>query len=129
MRIEAVKAALGKPVRFRSEKLHCDGTYVLTGCIIRRGNDGFYYQAEIARDNHVVTVRLEDIELTDGIAPTRRKINRRQADNAYEMLHGELNRIFVSDDPEEIRRMFDAALHNLGIIIAFGSGRLEGESQ
>lgn len=61
MRIEEVKAALGKPVRFRNERLHCDGMYVLTGCIIRRGNDGFYYQAEIARDGHVIIARLEEI--------------------------------------------------------------------
>ena len=125
MRIEEVKAALGKPVRFHREKLHCDGVYVLTGCIIRRGNDGFYYQAEIAREGHVIIVRLDDIERTDGTTPALRNITRQRADNADDMLRGNLNRMFVSDDPKEIERMFDAALGNVAVIREYGLEKLE----
>ena len=48
MNISEVKAALGKRVRFRDDRLFCDAEYILTGCIIRRSERGqFYYQAEI----------------------------------------------------------------------------------
>ena len=48
MEIGEVKAALGKRVRFRDDRLFCDGDYILTACIIRRSERGtFFYQAEI----------------------------------------------------------------------------------
>lgn len=48
MNISEVKAALGKRVRFRDDRLFCNGDYILTGCIIRRSERGtFFYQAEI----------------------------------------------------------------------------------
>lgn len=125
MRIEEVKAALGKPVRFRSGKLHCDGIYTLTGCIIRLGYRGFRYEAEITRDGHCILVRLEDIERAEGAAPEHREITRQQANNAREMLTGCLNRMFVSDDPEEIKRMFDAVLGDAAIVRTYGLQRLE----
>ena len=128
MRIGEVKDALGKRVRFRSEKLHCDSIYILTGCTIRLGDSGFYYQAELAREGHVVIVRLDEIERADGAAPALRSITRRQADNAREMLHGCLNRMFVSDDPEEIERMFGAALHDVAVIREYGLAKLERRS-
>lgn len=59
MEISEVKAALGKRVTFR------DAEYVLTGCIIRRSERGyFFYQAEIAdlKQNSVCIVRLDEIE-------------------------------------------------------------------
>ena len=48
MDIIEVKAALGKRVRYKNDRLFCDADYILTGCIIRRSERGkFYYQAEI----------------------------------------------------------------------------------
>lgn len=65
MEIGEVKAALGKKVRFRDDRLFCDGDYILTGCIIRRSERGqFYYQAEIQdlkQQNAVCIVPLEKI--------------------------------------------------------------------
>lgn len=65
MEISEVKAALGKPVRFRDDRLRCDGDYILTGCIIRRSERGqFVYQAELQdtqQENAVCIVPLEKI--------------------------------------------------------------------
>ena len=65
MKIGEVKAALGKRVRFRDDRLFCDGDYILTGCIIRRSERGqFYYQAEIQdlrQQNSVCIVDLDKL--------------------------------------------------------------------
>lgn len=65
MEIGEVKAALGKRVRFRDDRLFCDADYILTGCIIRRSERGqFYYQAEIQdtkQQNSVSIVPLEKL--------------------------------------------------------------------
>lgn len=65
MKIEEVKAALGKRVRFKNDRLLCDGEYILTGCIIRRSERGtFFYQAEIQdtkQKNSVSIVSLNDL--------------------------------------------------------------------
>lgn len=65
MEISEVKAALGKRVRFKDERLFCDGEYILTGCIIRLSERGqFYYQAEIQdtkQKNSVSIVGLDKL--------------------------------------------------------------------
>ena len=65
MDISEVKAALGKRVRYKNDRLFCDADYILTGCIIRRSERGtFFYQAEIQdlrQQNSVSIVRLDDI--------------------------------------------------------------------
>ena len=65
MEISEVKAALGKPVRFKDERLFCDGEYILTGCIIRLSERGkFYYEAEIQdtmQQNSVNIVGLDKL--------------------------------------------------------------------
>ena len=65
MEIGEVKAALGKRVRFRDDRLFCDADYILTGCIIRRSERGtFFYQAEIQdlkRQNSVCIVPLDKL--------------------------------------------------------------------
>lgn len=65
MEISEVKAALGKRVRFRDDRLRCDSDYILTGCIIRRSERGtFFYQAEIQdlkRQNSVCIVPLDKL--------------------------------------------------------------------
>lgn len=69
MDISEVKAALGKRVRFRDNRLHCDAVYILTGCIIRRSERGqFFYQAEIQdtkQKNAVCITALDKIEQED----------------------------------------------------------------
>lgn len=65
MDISEVKAALGKRVRFKNDRLFCDGEYILTGCIIRRSERGtFFYQAEVQdtkQKNSVSIVSLNDL--------------------------------------------------------------------
>lgn len=65
MEISEVKAALGKRVWFRNDRLFCNGVYVLTGCIIRLSERGkFYYEAEIQdtmQQNSVSIVGLDKL--------------------------------------------------------------------
>ena len=65
MEIGEVKAALGKRVRYKNDRLFCDADYILTGCIIRRSERGtFFYQAEIQdlkQKNSVSIVSLNDL--------------------------------------------------------------------
>ena len=65
MEISEVKAALGKRVRYKNDRLFCDADYILTGCIIRRSERGtFFYQAEIQdlkQKNSVSIVSLSDL--------------------------------------------------------------------
>lgn len=65
MDISEVKAALGKRVRYKNDRLFCDADYILTGCIIRRSERGtFFYQAEIQdtkQKNSVSIVSLNDL--------------------------------------------------------------------
>lgn len=53
-------------------------------------------------------------------------VTRQQADNAREMLNGCLNRMYVSDDPEEITRMYRAAVRDVGVIREYGVQKLRG---
>lgn len=63
MNISEVKAALGKRVRFRDDRLFCDADYILTGCIIRRSERGqFYYQAEIQDLRQQNSVSIVDLD-------------------------------------------------------------------
>lgn len=66
MKIEEVKRNLNKPVKLNNPKLYIDGSeYTLTGCIIRKNDKGFYYQAElrdIRHENCTLICRLEEIE-------------------------------------------------------------------
>lgn len=63
MEIGEVKAALGKRVRFRDDRLFCDGDYILTGCIIRLSERGtFYYQAEIQDLRQQNSVSIVDLD-------------------------------------------------------------------
>lgn len=63
MDIIEVKAALGKRVRYKNDRLFCDADYILTGCIIRRSERGkFYYQAEIQDLRQQNSVSIVDLD-------------------------------------------------------------------
>ena len=63
MDISEVKAALGKRVRYKNDRLFCDADYILTGCIIRRSERGtFFYQAEIQDLRQQNSVSIVDLE-------------------------------------------------------------------
>lgn len=45
MKLEEVKRCLNKPVRY--ETAGGDREYLLTGCILRKNDKGYFYQAEL----------------------------------------------------------------------------------
>ena len=64
MDISRVKYNLGKDVRLKLPRHYVDGKYKLTGCILRRKNNGeFFYQAELIdkTSGSVAITSLEDI--------------------------------------------------------------------
>lgn len=65
MLIEHVKRNLDKPVSFTNPRLYIeDSIYILTGCTIRRGEQGFFYQAElqdIKHKNSLIICSLDEI--------------------------------------------------------------------
>lgn len=62
MKPEEIKAALNKPVKFRSELAGFEGEFILTGAIFRKNEKSFYYQAELTSGNHVLIAKLDEIE-------------------------------------------------------------------
>lgn len=63
MKAEEIRANLNKRVRYQSSKARIDSEYLLTGAIFRRGDKGFYYQAELLdkNTNSIVICSLDDI--------------------------------------------------------------------
>lgn len=60
MKIEDVKKNLNKAVTYKDNS----NTYILTGCIIRKNQKGYYYQAEIldtVHGNSVIICSLDDV--------------------------------------------------------------------
>jgi len=47
-----------------------------------------------------------------------------EARNEYDMLKGCVNRMFVTDDREELPRLHQGALYHLGLIYQYGVDRL-----
>ena len=47
MKIEEIKRNLNKIVHYKDSRNNIDSDYLFTGCILRRGKNGFYYQAEL----------------------------------------------------------------------------------
>lgn len=70
MTIEQVKQNINKTVLFSNPRLHLENEkYTLVGCIIRRGEQGFFYQAELQDINQpksIIACRLEEIESDSG---------------------------------------------------------------
>ena len=69
MREQDIKRNLNKQVKFTDPSLHIDSTeYILTAAIFRRGEKGFFYQAELTDRtcrNSVVICKLDQIEAID----------------------------------------------------------------
>lgn len=66
MKIEEVKRNLNKLVRYANKSHGIDGTFIFTGCTLRKKED-FYYDAELKdkNANSVIIVSLEDIEVIE----------------------------------------------------------------
>lgn len=64
MKIEEVKKNLNRNVIYKGKK----GVYKLTACILRKGKEGFYYNAELfdtKNGNSVLMCDLSNIEAED----------------------------------------------------------------
>lgn len=63
MKPEEIKDNLNKRVRLNSPNITAD--YILTGAIFRRGEKGFYYQAELQdlkTNRSIMICRLDEVE-------------------------------------------------------------------
>ena len=61
MDIKQVKSNLNKMVVYKGIK----GIYKLTACILRKGENGFFYQAELQDTKHgksIIYCKLDDLE-------------------------------------------------------------------
>lgn len=59
-----IKANLNKKVRYKNASSGLDADYILSGAIFRKGQRGYYYQAElqdIKSQRSIVICNLEDI--------------------------------------------------------------------
>lgn len=69
MKENEIKRNLNRPVRFTNPRHYIEGAeYILTGATIRKGEDGYFYQAELTdptTKNSVMIVRLDEIERSD----------------------------------------------------------------
>lgn len=52
------------------------------------------------------------------------EIKKQTADNEYDMLKGCMNRMFVTDDPDELMRMYQSAIRRIDIIRQYNTVRL-----
>lgn len=52
------------------------------------------------------------------------EIKKQTADNEYDMLKGCMNRMFVTDDPDELMRMYQSAIWQIDIIRQYNTVRL-----
>lgn len=61
-----IKRNLNKRVRFTNRRLHIENAeYILSGAVIRLGDSGFYYQAELTdvkSENSLIYCALEEVE-------------------------------------------------------------------
>ena len=66
MTVQEVKRNLNKPVLLTIPRLYMENSkFILTACIIRRGDKGFFYQAELQdvhNENSILICNLEDIQ-------------------------------------------------------------------
>lgn len=56
-------------------------------------------------------------------------MNYQEAHNNYDMLKGSINRIFVTDDKEELISLYTSALYYLSLIFCYGKTRFRERSE
>lgn len=64
MKAEEIKSNLNKHVRYVNKQANIDTDYILSGAIFRKGDKGFYYQAELQdlkNNKSILICSLDDI--------------------------------------------------------------------
>lgn len=127
MDISEVKQNLGRRVRVLNERLLLDGEYILTGCIIRKGDKfGIFYECELSDPNTrgVIIAGMNDVFPVDPVPMNDKPPSRQHASNESDMLDGCRNRLFVTDNPDELPRLYSGALYHLREIYKYAAARL-----
>lgn len=68
MKATEIKANLNKRVRYTNKQANIDTDYILAGAIFRKGEKGFYYQAELQdmkNNNSILICSLEEIKAVE----------------------------------------------------------------
>ena len=127
MDISEVKQNLGRRVRVLNERLLIDGEYILTGCIIRKGDRfGIFYECELSdpKTRGVLITGMNDVFPVEPVLTDDRPPNRQRARNESDMLDGCRNRLFVTDNPDELPWLYSGALYHLREIYKYAAARL-----
>ena len=132
MDISEVKQNLGRRVRVLNERLLLDGEYILTGCIIRKGERfGIFYECELSdpKTRGVLITGMNDVFPVEPVLTNDKPPSRQHAHNESDMLKGCMNRMFVTHDPEELMRMYQSAIRRIDIIRQYNTARLAKEEK
>ena len=121
MDISEVKQNLGRRVRVLNERLLLNGEYILTGCIIRKGDKfGIFYECELSdpETRGVVITGMND-----------KPPSRQHAHSESDMLDGCRNRLFITDNPDELPWLYSGALFHLREIYKYAAARLAAKKE
>lgn len=132
MDISEIKQNLGRRVRVLNERLLLDGEYILTGCIIRKGERfGIFYECELSdpETRGVVITGMNDVFPVEPVPPDDKPPSRQRAHNESDMLDGCRNRLFITDNPDELPRLYSGALYHLREIYKYAAARLAAKKE
>ena len=127
MDISEVKQNLGRRVRVLNKRLLLDGEYILTGCIIRKGDKfGIFYECELSdpKTRGVIITGMNDVFPVEPVPPVDKPPSRQHANIESDMLDGCRNRLFITDNPDELPRLYSGALYHLREIYKYAAARL-----
>ena len=132
MDISEVKQNLGRRVRVLNERLLLDGEYILTGCIIRKGERfGIFYECELSdpKTRGVLITGMNDVFPVEPVLTNDKPPSRQHAHNESDMLDGCRNRLFITDNPDELPRLYSGALYHLREIYKYAVARLAAKKE
>lgn len=132
MDISEVKQNLGRRVRVLNERLLLNGEYILTGCIIRKGDKfGFFYECELSdpETRGVVITGMNDVFPVEPVPLDDKPPSRQHAHSESDMLDGCRNRLFITDNPDELPWLYSGALFHLREIYKYAAARFAAKKE
>ena len=130
MDISEIKCNLGRRVRVLNERLLLDGEYILTGCIIRKDDKfGIFYECELSdpETRGVVITGMGDVFPVEPVPLDEKPPSRQHAHSESDMLDGCRNRLFITDNPDELPLLYSGALYHLRESYKYAAARLKGK--